>query len=53
MPDVAVGPAHVGGKPGTWYQHDLVLQPDNVSLPGDRLGKAAATTRLSSTWPKR
>ncbi len=24
---VPVGPAEVGGKPGTWYQRDLVLQP--------------------------
>jgi [ribosomal protein S5]-alanine N-acetyltransferase len=23
---VAVGPADLGGKPGTWYQRDLVLQ---------------------------
>ncbi|MFJ6837087.1 GNAT family N-acetyltransferase [Streptomyces sp. NPDC091209] len=24
---VPVGPADLGGKPGTWYQRDLVLQP--------------------------
>ena len=30
-------PAHIGGKPGTWYQCDLVLQPDSAILPGDRL----------------
>jgi ribosomal-protein-alanine N-acetyltransferase len=39
---VAVGPAdpaHIGGKPGTWYQRDLALQRDNVILPGDRLGE--------------
>ncbi|MET8021640.1 GNAT family N-acetyltransferase [Streptomyces decoyicus] len=29
-------PAHLGGKPGTWYQRDLVLQPYSVILPGDR-----------------
>jgi ribosomal-protein-alanine N-acetyltransferase len=39
MPDGPADPAHIGGKPGTWYQRDLVLQPDNVILPGDRLGK--------------
>ncbi|GAB7109927.1 hypothetical protein JCM4814A_82420 [Streptomyces phaeofaciens JCM 4814] len=38
---VPVGPAdpvHLGGKPGTWYQRDLVLQPDSAISPGDRLG---------------
>ena len=30
-------PAHIGGKPGTWYQRDLVLQSDGAILPGDRL----------------
>lgn len=30
-------PAHLGGKPGTWYQRDLVLQPDSANLLGDRL----------------
>ncbi|TCM46553.1 GNAT family N-acetyltransferase [Kribbella sp. VKM Ac-2568] len=29
-------PAHIGGKPGTWYQRDLVLQPNSAILPGDR-----------------
>lgn len=29
-------PAHIGGKPGTWYQRDLALQPHNVIVPGDR-----------------
>jgi ribosomal-protein-alanine N-acetyltransferase len=29
---VPVGPAGLGGKPGTWYQRDLVLDgPDNAS----------------------
>ncbi|MFI8237496.1 GNAT family N-acetyltransferase [Streptomyces sp. NPDC085866] len=27
-------PAHLGGKPGTWYQRDLVLQPYGAVLPG-------------------
>lgn len=27
-------PAHLGGKPGTWYQRDLVLQPYGAILPG-------------------
>lgn len=30
-------PAHIGGKPGTWYQRDLVLQPSSTILPGHRL----------------
>lgn len=30
-------PAHLGGKPGTWYQRDLVLQPHSANLSGDRL----------------
>ncbi len=30
-------PAHLGGKPGTLYQRDLVLQPYSAILPGDRL----------------
>ncbi|MFE1443226.1 GNAT family N-acetyltransferase [Streptomyces sp. NPDC058739] len=30
-------PAHLDGEPGTWYQRDLVLQPDSAILPGDRL----------------
>jgi [ribosomal protein S5]-alanine N-acetyltransferase len=30
-------PAHLGGKPGTWYQRDLVLQPYSAMVPGDRL----------------
>jgi [ribosomal protein S5]-alanine N-acetyltransferase len=29
-------PAHLGGKPGTWYQRDLALRPDSTILPGDR-----------------
>ncbi|MCX4681146.1 GNAT family N-acetyltransferase [Streptomyces sp. NBC_01433] len=29
-------PAHIGGKPGTWYQRDLVLRPSGAILPGDR-----------------
>ena len=36
---VAVGradPAHLGGKPGTWYQRDLALQPFSAIVPGDR-----------------
>ncbi|MGK5737711.1 GNAT family N-acetyltransferase [Micromonospora sp. URMC 103] len=35
---VATGPAdpaHLGGKPGTWYQRDLVPQPDSALVPGD------------------
>lgn len=27
-------PAHLGGKPGTWYQRDLVLQPCRAPVPG-------------------
>ncbi|MCZ0986180.1 GNAT family N-acetyltransferase [Streptomyces diastatochromogenes] len=27
-------PAHLGGKPGTWYQCDLVLQPYGAIVPG-------------------
>jgi ribosomal-protein-alanine N-acetyltransferase len=33
---VAVGPAdpaHLSGKPGTWYRRDLVLQPDSATPP--------------------
>ncbi|WRZ92855.1 GNAT family N-acetyltransferase [Streptomyces sp. NBC_01007] len=30
-------PAHLGGKPGTWYQRDLTLQPYTAVPPGDRL----------------
>jgi ribosomal-protein-alanine N-acetyltransferase len=26
-------PAHLGGKPGTWYQRDLVLQPATATPP--------------------
>lgn len=35
---VAVGPAdpaHLGGKPGTWYQRDLALHPDSSMVPRD------------------
>ncbi|WP_333775013.1 GNAT family N-acetyltransferase [Streptomyces sp. IBSBF 3136] len=37
---VPVGPAdpsHLGGKSGTWYQRDLVLQPNSAVVPVDRL----------------
>ena len=37
---VPVGPADpvdLGGKPGTWYQRDLALQPHSEILPADRL----------------
>ncbi|MFE7789896.1 GNAT family N-acetyltransferase [Streptomyces sp. NPDC057460] len=30
-------PAHIGGKPGTWYQRNLVLQSHSAISPGDRL----------------
>jgi [ribosomal protein S5]-alanine N-acetyltransferase len=30
-------PAHLGGKPGTWYQRDVVLQPDSAMVLEDRL----------------
>ena len=30
-------PADLGGKPGTWYQRDLVLQPYGATVLGDRL----------------
>lgn len=30
-------PAHLGGKPGTWYQRELMLRPDSGMLPGNRL----------------
>ena len=26
-------PAHLGGKPGTWYQRDLLLQPYSTTAP--------------------
>ncbi|MFJ9822122.1 GNAT family N-acetyltransferase [Streptomyces sp. NPDC101151] len=32
-------PAHLGGKPGTWYQRDLVLQPYGAILPGPAEGR--------------
>ncbi|MFD9006700.1 GNAT family N-acetyltransferase [Streptomyces sp. NPDC059582] len=27
-------PAHLGGKPGTWYERDLLRQPSSEILPG-------------------
>lgn len=30
-------PAHLGGKPGTWYQRELVLRPYSTLSPGSRL----------------
>ncbi|GGU98885.1 hypothetical protein GCM10010211_77760 [Streptomyces albospinus] len=37
-------PAHLGGKPGTWYQRDLVIRPHGAMVPGDRrCGRAEAT----------
>ncbi|MFC9235040.1 GNAT family N-acetyltransferase [Streptomyces decoyicus] len=32
-------PAHLAGKPGTWYQRDLVLQPYSPILPGPAEGQ--------------
>ncbi len=36
VPAGPADPAHIGGKQGTWYQRDLVLQPYSAILPGDR-----------------
>jgi hypothetical protein len=37
VPVGPVAPAHLDGKPGTWYQRDLTLQPFTAALSGDRL----------------
>src|SRR2546421_1688397 len=36
VPAGPADPAHLGGKPGTWYQRDLALQPGSDGA-GDRL----------------
>jgi ribosomal-protein-alanine N-acetyltransferase len=33
VPVGPAAPAHLGGKPGTWYQRDLVLQPYSTLVP--------------------
>ncbi|MFD8254047.1 GNAT family N-acetyltransferase [Streptomyces werraensis] len=37
VPVGPAAPAHLSGEPGTWYQCDLVLQPDRANVPGERL----------------
>ncbi|MFD9095882.1 GNAT family N-acetyltransferase [Streptomyces collinus] len=36
VPVGPAGPAHLGGKSGTWFQRDLLPRPDGVRQPVDR-----------------